>query len=266
MTGIILALMVPLVMLLWIIVSGVVCLVMIARAHGNIKNFNKKQKRWFLFFGLSPILLIIIGVLLMILSSNQSKKDLQADIESGAIKVYTVSSPIEPSNTQQITMVATSSAPVLVQFDIFAENLYAELSEFGDLKILTNEFDDVEQIRENNIAFINLTPRVFTSEQGYESYLKKEHGDFKKLQTAIGTLYEYEDKNSISKSGRFMWDMRLANRDDDLLISVSYRSEDDNAIKRAPVISRDYAKSLYDLVTSTLNLKFIEPISDAQAI
>ncbi len=258
MTSIILALLIPLVFLLIIVISGVICLIIFARAHGNIKNLNKKQKRWFLFFGLFPVLLIVIFFSLIVLSNSQSKKELRADIESGELKVYTVSPIIDLSKIRKITVIATSSTPVALTFDIFDENLYTERGDFVDVRILTNEFDGVDQITKNDLAFIKFVPKIFKSESDYERYLQNEYNEFKKKETAIGTIYEYEDKNQLTGSGRFMFGLNFSNRNDSLLISVSYRSIDDQAIKRSPVISREYAKSLYDLMTSSIELQFVE--------
>jgi len=260
MTGIILALLIPLILLLVIVICGVICLIIFARAHGNIKNLDKKQKRWFLFFGLFPVLLIVIFFSLIVLSTSQSKKELRADIESGELIVYTVSPIKDPSKTREINVSATSSTPVALKFDIFDENLYIERDKYGTVKVLTKEFEEFKHITKNGLASVFFSERVDIKESVYERHLKDEYGEFKKQVTAIGTLYEYEDINSIDESGSFVWIMKFANRDDNLLIRVDYRSINDQSIKRSPVISREYAKSLYDLMTSSIELHFIKSV------
>ncbi len=243
----------PILLLLIVTVSFVVCIYLFAKAHGNIKAMSGGRKTVFIISALVPLVLIVLAFTSMSLFSSNARNELANDIQSGAITVYRVDDT-KTSRTQTVALGGNSGAPYLL-FDIFADNLYTEESG-ADIKIRTREFEGVSQIKRDSVGFVRFLRHggSLSDANGQESILKKERTKYTRLETALGTVFEVEEKYPNPNSGRFLYRIYFAASDYSMLISVSYNSEEDLSVRSYPVVSREYAQKLYNLITSTVKV------------
>ncbi len=243
----------PVTLFLIVMVSFIVCIYLFAKAHGNIKAMSGGRKTAFIISALFPLVLIVLAFTYMSLFSINTRNELANDIQSGAITVYRVDDT-KTSRTQTVALGGNSGAPYL-SFDIFADNLYTEESG-ADIKIRTREFEGVSQIKRDSVGFVRFLRYggLLSDANGRESILKKERTKYTRSETALGTVFEVEEKYPYPNSGRFLYSIYFSNSDYSMLISVSFDSEEGPGVRYSPVVSREYAQKLYNLITSTVKV------------
>lgn len=251
---------VPVLLILGTVVSGVVCIYIFAKAHGNIRSLDKKKKAVLIFFAFLPFILIGLSLTLMSHNVNEAHDKLSEDIASGTLTLHKVNESINTSETQIITLPVSSAIPQL-SFEIFKEYLYVT-KEGQDIKIKTKEFADIAQLTKNDIGhigFIKFDPSVY-SKDANELHFKKEKIQYTKQETAIGTAYQSDQRDGYDGSGRFVYQMFFNNVDYVMTLSVGYNSENDLRVRYSPLVSKEYANNLFKLMTSTLKLQVATPI------
>ena len=250
---IVLLLAIPFLLLLSILLFGVP-IYLFAKAKGDISSMSPRRKTFFFVSVFAPLVLFV-GILgIMWLYTSNAKNELAKDIESGEVIVYRVDES-NKENTQQIVRADASGAPYL-SFSIFSENLYAEEEEGrAGINIRTREFEGVPTIKRDSVAFVRFVRygAVLGTADMREERFKDERIEYVRTETALGTAFEVEEKESAA--GRFLYQLYLKDIDYYLLVSASYLEEDSLQVKYAPVVSREYAKALYDLILSSLQVE-----------
>ena len=244
---------IPLLLPLIGIISIVIPIYLFAKAKGDIKGMSSGRKKFFIASALFPIILLASTFIFLGSFSSSARNKLADDIKTGALTVYKVDDT-DTSHTQTETFKDASGAPYL-SFNIFANKLYAEQKD-ADINIRTNEFQGNSQIKQNSIGFVRFLRHgsVLPDANGQEAYLKKKGTPYTRTETSLGTVFESQEKDTYPNSGRFLYEIYFANSDYSMLISVSYNSEEDLRVRYSPVVSREYAQKLYDLIKSTVKV------------
>src|SRR3989344_6024149 len=226
----ILLLFAPMLLFLICIASFVVFIYLLAKAHGTIKTMSRGRKAAFIMSALVPVVLITRALTSMGLFSSNSRKELANDIQSGALTVYRVDDTAT-SRTQTVALKDTTGAQYL-SFNIFADNLYSEESG-ADINIRTREFADISSIKRDSVGFVRFLRQggLSSDADGWERNLKKEGTKYTRLETALGTVFEVEEKDTYPNSGRFLYKIYFANSDYSMLMSTSYNSEEDLRVR-----------------------------------
>jgi hypothetical protein len=239
------------------VVSVVVCIYIVAKAQGNVKNLNGTRRIVLLFFACLPLILLAGIVMMMSKSTNDAREMLAEDIRSGVVIVHEVNNAIDTSKTQKMTLAVPEQ--IKLTFDIFEDNLYGEM-DGKILRIKTREFAKVPELKKNDIGFVSLMhidPHVFNKDLK-EQILKKDKIEYTKEEVAIGTIFRYENKDvSNDESGSLVFEMFFNNLEYQLMMSVGYNTQDDLRARYSPVVSREYADKLFKVMTSTTNLEFV---------
>lgn len=249
----ILLLAIPLLLPLIAIVSTSVPIYLFAKARGDIKGMSSGRKKFFIASALFPLVVLVSFFVFLSSFSSNARNKLADDIKTGALIVYKVDGT-GTSRTQTETFKDNTGIPYL-SFNIFADNLYTEQKD-ADIIIRTKEFEGNSQIKRDSVGFVWFLRHgnLLLDAQGREAKLKEKGAKYTKTETAIGTVFETEEKDTYPNSGRFLYQIYFANNDYAMLISVSYNSEEDLRVRYSPVVSREYAKKLYDLITSTVKV------------
>lgn len=252
---------VPALLLLVTIVSIVVCIYIFAKAHGNVRGLEGKRKSVLIFFACLPLIMLGLLVILMSSSVNTAHNKLSEDVASGAVTLHKVADIVDSSKTQKITVPISDTIRQL-SFEIFQENLYIE-QKGESIEIKTKEFDGIEEITKNRIAsiyFIQPDPKSLNKNLN-ESGLQKDKIKYTRQETAIGTVFQYDKKDTREGSGDLVFEMFFNDSNYLMRVNVPYNTENDLRVRYSPVVSRAYADKLYQLITSTLNLQIATPQS-----
>jgi len=243
----------PVILFLIGTISFVVCIYLLAKAHGNIKAMSGRRKAAFIISGLAPVVLIVLVFTSVSLFNSNARSELANDIQSGALTVYQVDDAAT-SRTQTVALKDTTGTQYL-SFNIFADNLYTE-ENGADINIRTREFADVSSIKRDSVGFVRFLRQggLSSDADGWEGNLKKEGTKYTRSETSLGTVFEVEEKDTYPNSGRFLYKIYFANSDYSMLMSVSFNSEEDLRVRYSPIVSREYAQKLYNLMTSSVKV------------
>ena len=130
-------------------------------------------------------------------------------------------------------------------------------------QIETTEFENITQITKPSVGFIRINKALGNSAV-YEASLKKERKEYKKTETPYGTAFAYEELTSSGKTssyadndpetGRFLFTLFIKNSDYQLLISTTYQGQKDLSVRWSPLIDREYALKLSELIINNLQI------------
>ena len=244
---------IPLALFVICMASLAVAIFLFARAHGNIKAMPPGTKWLFVTTALMPLLIVVLGVGYLNVHAGHARKELARDVQSGTLAVHRVD---ETATARSQTMVVRDKAGTpYLSFDLFADHLYGDVKG-ADINIRTQQFAGLAQIKQDAVGFIRFLRRgnVSADAEGWEERLKKKGVRYTRSQSALGTVFEMEEKDTYPGSGRFFYKIYFANSDYQMLISVSFNTEEDLRVRYSPVVSRVFAYKLYRLMTSTVRV------------
>jgi hypothetical protein len=246
--------------LLIIVVASVLIHTLIRMFNGRLQLPpifpNNKKAKALLLIAFS-ILIIAAPFVYIFYDSNRMDHDLAEDIESGAIKLYRVDAIADTHEVDipgGITSVIYKNLKIRPVDDTFGLTTY---------QIETTQFEDISQITKPSVGFIRMHEALGTSAT-YEANLRRERRDYKKTETPHGTAFTYEELTSSGKTdsyldndpetGRFIYTLFIKNSDYQLLISTTYQGQKDLSVRWSPLIDREYALKLSELIINNLQI------------
>lgn len=246
--------------LLIIVVAGVLIHTLIRMFNGQLQLPlifpNNKKARALLLIAFA-ILVTATPFVYIFYDSYRMDHDLAEDIKSGSIKLYRVEAINDTHEVDipgGITSVIYKNLKIRPVDDTFGLTTY---------QIETTEFENVTQITKPSVGFIRIHKALGNSAT-HEANLKKERQDYKKTETPYGTAFTYEELTSSGKTnsyldndpetGRFIYALFVKNSDYQLLISTTYQGQKDLSVRWSPLIDREYALKLSELIINNLQI------------
>lgn len=247
--------------LLIIVVAVVVIYTLIRMLNGQLQlplifPNNKRAK---------ALLLITFAILVtaapfayIFYDSSRMDNSLEEDIKSGAIKLYSVAAT---TDTNKVDIPGGITTAIYKNLKIVPD----EKDTFGltTHQIVTTQFENIAQITKPSVGFIRIHKALGNSAV-YEANLKKERKEYKKTETQYGTSFSYEELTSSGKTnnyadndpetGRFIFTLFIKNSDFQLLISTAYQGQKDLSVRWSPLIDREYALKLSELIINNLQI------------
>lgn len=247
--------------LLIIVVAVVLIYTLIRMLNGQVQlplifSNNKKAK---------ALLLIIFAVFItgapfayIFYDSSRMNNNLAEDIKSGAITLYRVDAV---TDTHEVDIPGGITSVIYKNLKIVP----GEKDTFGltTHQIVTTQFENIAQITKPSVGFIR-THKALGNSATYEANLKKERRVYNKTETPYGTAFTYEELTSSGKTnsyldndpetGRFIYTLFIKNSDYQLLISTTYQGQKDLSVRWSPLIDREYALKLSELIINNLQI------------
>lgn len=211
------------------------------------------RKKLLIVSALFPIVLMAATFVFLFSFSSAAQKRLAEEVRSGVLTIHKVSE----ANTSETKTESFKDAAgtTYLSFDVFSDNLFAEQKD-ADITIRTKEFEGLNQMKQDSVGFVRFLRHgsILPDANEHEARLKKEGEKYTRTETALGTVFEIDERDTYPNSGRYLYKLYFKDSDYSMLISVSYNSEEDLRVRYSPVVSREYAKKLYDLITSTVKV------------
>lgn len=247
--------------LLIIVVAVVLIYTLIRMLHGQLPLpliFPNNKKARVLLLIAFVILITAAPFVYIFYDSYRMNHNLEADIKSGVITLYRVSTT---TDTHHVTVPGGIATMIYKNLKI----LPGEKDVFGFTthQIVSTQFEHITQITKPSVGYIRLH-QAFGNSAMYEAKLKKERKDYKKTETPFGIAFTYEELTSSGKTnsyldndsetGRFLFILFIKNSDYQLLISTTYRGQNDLRVRWSPLIDREYALQLSELIINNLQI------------
>ncbi len=248
-------------MLLIIVVGVLLIYTLIRMLNGKLQlplifPNNKKVKALLL---ISFAILVTAAPFVYIFhDSSRMDNNLAEDIKSGAVKLYRVDAI---ADTHEVDIPGGITSVIYKNLKIVP----GEEDAFGltTHQIVSTQFENIAQITKPSVGFIRIHKALGNSTV-YEANLKKERRDYNKTETPYGTAFAYEELTSSGKTnsyldndpetGRFMYTLFINNSDYQLLISTTYQGQKDLSVRWSPLIDREYALKLSELIINNLQI------------